>query len=235
MKAKVHKDNLGGSAGRRLHRRRGIRCLVVALVAIMVIDASPPQTPGLGRIRPYLSQAVKRVGLWQGEWTLFAPNPKLNNSWLSAELEQIDAGSEGELGSGSERNIEYWNSTYWPDTNAWEKFVGFRRMNYNIRVPLQNELVRADFSDYLARQMISPHARYIPPETSGLEGGWQVDSEVDAVVPENSQAEPSELYRLSVFQNALNISMPPDGTLPSREDTLWLTTSKNLTIREYRP
>ncbi|MEZ6136483.1 MAG: hypothetical protein R3C53_16430 [Pirellulaceae bacterium] len=42
-------------------------------------------------------------------------------------------------------------------------------------------------------------------------------------------------WRIVLSRNQMNMSMPDDGTLPARDDTLWIATSVNLLTREYSP
>jgi hypothetical protein len=149
----------------------------------------------------HFSAALGRVGLWQGQWTLFAPNPKINNAWLAAEVYRPD---------GTQH--EFWSSTYWADTSGWERFRGFRHINYNNRIQTQGQQAANDLADYLARRLIGPTA--VP---------------IDVDQPLDSR------WRLVLSRNELNLSLPDNGQLPTRDETLWISTSQNLTVREYQP
>ncbi len=170
---------------------------------VILIDTAPPQLFGVKQAQARLHPLLNFCGLWQGRWTLFAPNPKINNSWLSAEVYEPN----GKLN-------EIWNSIYWPETNGWERFRGFRHINYNNRIQTVNKEAADDFADYLARHLIAATAHSVPLDGSTASSGR---------------------WRIVLSRNELNISLPDDGTLPTREETLWIVASKNLTVREYLP
>lgn len=184
-------------------RRRCVRIFVIVIMAVVFIETAPPQIAGVRQVQARLHPVLNTLGLWQGRWTLFAPNPKINNSWLSAEIYEPG----GKL-------KEIWNSTYWAETKGWERFLGFRHINYNNRIHTINKQAADDFADYLARQLIAPTAHCVSPDTSTTtDGRW----------------------RIVLSRNELNISLPDDGTLPTRDETIWIVASKNLTVREYLP
>ncbi len=190
---------------RRL-KRWGVRLFFILFLGILVIDTVPGTLVGAPQAKSLLSPWLNRCGLWQGQWTLFAPKPKINNSWLSAEVYAPDGTQQ-----------QFWNSTYWAETTTWERFSGFRHINYNNRIQSQGKLAADDLADYLARELISPAAS-------------AVDSSV--VGPAVDQA---GAWRLVLSRSELNVVLPDDGTLPTRDETLWISTSQNLTVREYQP
>ncbi len=201
-------------------RRVAIRAFFLAFVAIVAIDTAPATWKWLQPAKQTLSPLLRRVGLWQGQWTLFAPNPTLNNAWLSAEVFRPDGTQE-----------QIWNSAYWAKTNGWERFVGFRRMNYAIRMAAVNPSVANDLCDYLARQLIASTARPIAqPIVSG-----------DASQPPAGAADTAATrdlarpWKIVLSRNQMSIVLPADGTLPKRDETISIASSKNLAVREYRP
>ncbi len=193
-------------------KRWGVRVFFIAFVIVLVIDTAPATLVGIAPAKVYLWPLLNRVGLWQGQWTLFAPNPRINNAWLSAEVYRPDSSQP-----------EYWNSIYFAGTSTWERFSGFRHINYNNRIQTQGPEALADLSDYLARQLISPTARPVVA--------------LEAKIGEHSSEPVSQLpnWRIVLSRNELNVSLPDDGTLPTRDETLWISSSQNLSIREYQP
>ncbi len=194
--------------GQRL-QRLAIRLFMCFICAAVLIDTAPNSLRFLSGAKLKLTPWLNRMGLWQGGWTLFAPNPGINNTWISAEVYAPDG------------QLDTWNSTYWADTNGWQRFRGFRHINYTNRIQTQGKAAADDYADYLARQLISPTASAIIAEPE------QLATSIDA----DSQSH----WRLQLARNRMNISLPDDGTLPSREETMWISSSENLTVREYLP
>ncbi|MCA9133815.1 MAG: hypothetical protein KDA45_11700 [Planctomycetales bacterium] len=188
-------------------RRQIVRCFALLILLVIAIDTSPDVHAWLRQAKVKMAPVVRRPGLWQGQWPLFAPNPVLNNAWISAEITSPD----GEL--------TFWNSPYWGDTGSWEKFYRFRYLNYYNRLPSQNPLAIEEFADFLARTLISPTAH-------------PVDFALDA---DATTAPSAPTWKMSLFRSKLNFTLPEDGSLPSRDEILWIASSKNLTVRAYRP
>ncbi|MEZ6136484.1 MAG: hypothetical protein R3C53_16435 [Pirellulaceae bacterium] len=80
-------------------KRWAIRLFVLTMFGIIAIETLPrrinwssqpvefgPVQDAKAMISPFTCQ----TGLWQGEWPLFAPDPILNNAWLSAEIHDPD-------------------------------------------------------------------------------------------------------------------------------------------------
>lgn len=193
---------------------RGWRCMAVRIffvvfATVVAIDIAPRKWTWLRPVKQVVCPPLNYFGLWQGQWALFAPNPILNNAWLSAEVYRPD---------GSQQEV--WNSTYWANSNGWDRFVGFRRMNYGNQMAAADPGAANDLADYLARLLISPTAR--PVEHPVAEAA-------ESVGPSQST------WRLVLTRSQMNIVLPDDGTLPARDQTLWISSSKNLAVREYLP
>lgn len=116
-----------------------IRSFVLLIVAMIVIDAWPVQSWNLIIKRPTV-KLMDMIGLRQGSWAMFTPNPVLNNRWISAEMKTKDG-----------RTIN-WDSPLWSRATIWEKFVGFRHVNYFNRI-FQSWCTTGgeDFLQHLAR------------------------------------------------------------------------------------
>lgn len=179
-------------------RRKLVRLFFCLILIALVAEASPDELPGAGYAKRWLGPWLNRMGLWQGQWTLFAPNPKINNAWISAEVYAPDGTQSA-----------FWNSTYWAETSTWERFAGFRHINYNNRIQTQGKRAADDLADFLARSLITP----------------------TAVATTDRQ----DARRLVLSRTELNVVLPGDGTLPNRDETMWISTSQNLTVREYQP
>ena len=80
--------------------------LSVIIIEVLPYNFRGKQIGSTNYVKECIAPATRFAGLWQGEWPLFAPNPGINNSWISAEIEA----PTGEL--------ECWNSTYWATTSG---------------------------------------------------------------------------------------------------------------------
>lgn len=205
-------DSLAEDHNARTEPSRGgrlfARLLVLIVLTFIFVEAAPGRLSITRWARPKLSPVLTRLGLWQGEWTLFAPNPGINNAWLSAEIYPPHG------------DVRMWNSTYFAEASGWELFLHFRHINYNNRLHATDRAAADDFADYLARRLISPTARPI---------------EALPTDAQESSALENDAWELSLFRSQLNLTMPDDGSLPTREETLWISTSENLTVRRYAP
>ena len=93
-------------------RLYAINAFIAAMLAILAIDALP-QTP-VG-VQLLIQPTLTRLGIYQGTWTLFAPDPDRTNTRLRAEITYRD----GERAT--------WTMPDWRKVSAWEMFVTHRR------------------------------------------------------------------------------------------------------------
>ncbi len=198
-----------------LWRRWLIKLFVATLLLVIAIQCTPRQFAWIDLAKDASGPLARRLGLSQGEWSLFAPEPTLNNAWFSAEIYAPDG------------TLTSWNSTYWGTASGAQKFRDFRMMNFGNRLSRRDPLAREDFADYLARKMIGPNARAVVT----AEGDTQPAREGSSEMPSS----PAERWRLVLFRSQLKMTLPADGTLPSRNETLWISSSQQLVEREYQP
>jgi hypothetical protein len=176
------------SARSVINKPAAIRCFALLIICVAVIDVLPRSWNWLAVPKQYLTAVLNRVGLWQGEWPMFAPDPIINNGWFTAEIHAIDG------------SVTQWDSPYWYLQSGWDKFVRFRHMDFFNRLPLlHNRPAAEDFADYLGRQAVKPAAA------------------------------------VKLYRNQLSIQMPSDGTIPSRDEIVWLFNSEPVAIRNYQP
>jgi hypothetical protein len=177
------------SLGSTESRRKAARLIFCTAVLVILLDILPPTWPWLSRPKHWLSQVLNRVGLWQGQWTMFAPDPVLENALLSVEFKINDQKSEE------------WNSPDWKHVGILEKFYRFRHVNFFNRIHLdRNRAALNDFSDYLAT-----HDRQ------------------------------ASIRSLKIFRNSMTLLPSDNGTIPDRDDWIWVSRSDFLTERRYDP
>lgn len=96
-------------------RRYFLNAFIALIVAIIVIDTLP-QSPGA--VRRSLTPLLTRLGINQGYWDLFAPEPDRANTRIKAEITYRD---------GEKRT---WNGPDWSTVSIWEKWAGHRRFEW---------------------------------------------------------------------------------------------------------
>jgi hypothetical protein len=208
-------------------KKTWVRLLILVLPIIIAIDAAPRTVPGIDFLQYHLTPPLRFLGLWQGRWTLFAPNPVINNGWISAEIYGVQKlNDQGYM----EKETLTWNSPYWNRYSSWEKFYRFRHVNYYNRLPYREQEAANDFAEYLYRQLASPPVQAVSvgaPLRRAGEPATGIEWEA-AGIPANS-------VEVHLYLNNLNIIMPDDGTLPLHDEETWMSVSRNLTIRKIQP
>jgi hypothetical protein len=92
-----------------------INGFIVCLLALILVDAMPFSPPLL---RAKIAPLLYLVGLKQGEWNMFAPNPDSKNERLSAEIVYADG------------TVASWQSPAWREESPFARFPKSRRQEY---------------------------------------------------------------------------------------------------------
>jgi len=95
---------------------------IALLLAVVAIDTLPQSPPAL---RDALVPTLVRLGIKQGSWNLFAPEPDHVNNRLRAEITYRD---------GEKRE---WHGPDWTNVSIWEKWAGHRRFEWYDHITLQ--------------------------------------------------------------------------------------------------
>ena len=104
-------------------RHYAVNAFIALILLLLVID-TVPQSPGALRLG--IGPLMWKLGIHQGLWTLFAPDPDRTNTRLKAEITYRD---------GERRE---WKGPDWRAVSAWDKWVGHRRREFLDHVPLSN-------------------------------------------------------------------------------------------------
>jgi hypothetical protein len=91
-----------------------VNTFIATLLVALAIDALP--SPLALRLR--VQAILTRLGLDQGSWSLFAPDPDSINLRLRAEITYLD---------GERRE---WNAPTWRTLTPWKMFIGHRRREW---------------------------------------------------------------------------------------------------------
>ncbi len=191
-------------------RRFWVRLSFLVIASALILDVCP-WWPLLNRPKQALSSVLNRIGLCQGEWPLFAPNPIVDNGWFSADL------------TDKEGNRFTWNSPHWVQTNSWDRFYKFRHLNFYNRLHLlHNAPAVNDFSDYLARTISTdPKNRTV-----------DITTELPKSEP-NPSDRSSPVREVKVYKISKLMMLTEEGTLPTRDETIWTLRTELLSKKEY--
>jgi hypothetical protein len=185
-----------------------IRIFVLVFAVVVAIDTLPDAWTQRFHFRRDLHRCLAYLGLWQGDWPLFAPNPTLRNGWIVAEIRDKDG------------NQAIWVSTDWSKASVWQKFYGARHLNYHQRVVLRPEASR-DLADYL-QQAIPKKENAVPAPR------WNDQFEP---LPPVSFAPPIREVALYHHRQSLNLAV--GEPIPEESEIVWSQKSSFLVKREY--
>lgn len=173
-----------------------IRIFLGAFILAIGIDTVPSHYTAIEPIRKPLNFAINTLGLGQGDWPLFAPNPIINNNTIVAEIED------------QKQQRFQWSSPDWSQKSVWFKFHQFRQMNYFQRLP-RYPLAYENFANYLAQAV--PNQQAVKPA---------LDLVANPTEPDNpSMTKP--LRQLTLSQAQFEIVLPEGEELPKTDDIYW--------------
>ena len=125
-------------------RRRIVHVFVWVLLLIIATSAAPTLHPGQDVVRQWLDPFVDGVGLWQGQWALFGPEPDKINVVVVGLVEFAD-GARAE-----------WRHPEWGQLSGLQKFRFFRFMEFTDGIRRdQNRGAWPAFAEYVVR--VRPH------------------------------------------------------------------------------
>ena len=191
-------------------KKNAIRLLAILFCVFVAIDVIPESYSFASRPKAWVHSVLVPLGLSQGDWPLFAPNPVLNNGVLVAELTDRSG------------NPATWTSVDWQEASVWTKFYRFRHMNYQQRLP-NTYTAASDFADYLLRA--------IPAEESAVGSiRWS---------PDNQMLEPAAIEppmrEIKLYKYRNTMVLEEGQPLPKIDQTQWSTQINFLVRRESQP
>jgi hypothetical protein len=114
---------------------------IVCFVTLGLIDATPVTSATHARLKSAVDLFLDKIGLWQGYWRLFAPEPRKINVTVSARF----------IGDGVALE---WNSPDWRELSVFEKFFLVRHTKFYDALRLdENQGAWAAFAEYRLRQL----------------------------------------------------------------------------------
>ena len=152
MRTSVQADDVPGGI-----RRQTIRGVFLLIVFVLVTSGAPTLHWSQNALRERLDLYVDAVGLWQGQWELFAPEPDKINVAVVGIVEFAD-------GETSE-----WRHPDWGELGPLGKFRSFRLMEFTdgIRRDANSGAWRT-FAEYVVRTHPHPTNAYVPPTRVSL-------------------------------------------------------------------
>jgi hypothetical protein len=100
-------------------RLYAVNAFIAVIVTVVLLDTIP-QTPKA--VRAKIAPLLFRLGIHQGEWNLFAPDPDKANTRWHAEITYRD---------GEKRE---WQGSDWGQVSAWDKWIGHRHVEWSDHV-----------------------------------------------------------------------------------------------------
>jgi hypothetical protein len=145
-----------------IKKRRTQSFLIFIFVVLEVIDVTPEFNKPIVWLRKQIDPILDLSGLWQGPWSLFAPDTDKINTRVSAEVLFSDG------------SISYWNSPEWVGMSATQRFLRFREAEYydSIRND-SNSAGWPSFADWVIRNVVLGKENRFPVEIT-LFRHWNV-------------------------------------------------------------
>ena len=125
-------------------RRVATNLFICVLLFLMVADAMPSFGSFHQRIKEWIDPVLDITGLWQGDWTLFAPEVVKRNARMSAEI----------LCTNGVTLL--WNSPMLHELSIPERFLAFRDGEFFDTIRNDSESgAWESMADYLARTEVA--------------------------------------------------------------------------------
>jgi hypothetical protein len=215
--------------------------VVIAIDTIpLAISSGPGPFSFVYSLKTAIRPALRPTGLWQAEWRLFAPDPVIRNCWwtieakgeLSGEL-QHELNPQGEQTEPGQAIPLSWNSPFWGEIGPAQKFFKRRHIAYTRRLSEFPISVVEDYADHWVRERFGNRLHAL--------GNLQLDDVLiengllGSSVAGSIDASEPYLLELNVYRNELKLSLPDDGSLPTREENVWLSVTEKYLQRRYGP
>ncbi len=154
---------------------------IAALLSLLLIDGLPCTHEGHRRVKNFLDPVVDSLGLWQGNWKLFAPDPDHMNTWVEAKVTLSDG------------SVFRWTTPDWQKRSLFEKFIQGRHPKFWDAFRLdKRKAIWPYVTAYAASLAPRPSPDVKPQKVELIRHWWDVPppSEIDAVMAEYGSAVP---------------------------------------------
>jgi hypothetical protein len=194
--------------GRSKIANRFIQAFVLVFAIAVAVDVTPNSWVPHSVIRAKVRGGLGYLGLAQGEWSLFAPNPGMRTGFIVGEVRD---------GSG---NIAAWTSPDWSQQSIAAKFLKFRHLNYYQRVVLVHQASN-DLADYLQRSI---------PTRERVEPGIRLTEDL-TIVPSDPIVPPIKQVILHYHHPLINLAY--EEPIPKPTELVITETDRFLVKRDY--
>lgn len=185
-----------------------IRVFVLLFSIVVAVDVAPDSWVSHSTFQRHLRLGLECLGIAQGEWSLFAPNPGMRTGFIVGEV--LDR----------EGNSAVWKSPDWSREGVVTKFFKFRHLNYYQRVVLSQD-ASIDLADYLHRSI--PNQETVEPGIRLTETLNIVSS--DPLVPPVS--------RVNLYHHHPLINLSYEEPIPAPSERVTSETDRFLVKRDY--
>jgi hypothetical protein len=185
-----------------------IRTFVIMFAIAVAVDVIPDSWIPHSVIRANVRCGLGYLGLAQGEWSLFAPNPGMRTGFIVGDVRD---------GVG---NIAVWKSPDWSQECIAAKFLKFRHLNYYQRAVLNQEASN-DLADYLQRSI---------PTREKVEPGIRLTEDL-TIVPSDPIVLPIRQIILHHHHPLINLAY--EEPIPKPTNLVTTETDRYLVKRDY--
>ncbi len=149
--------------------RRVTNAFQALLLFVLATSALPTLHTAQDKLREMLDPLVDAVGLWQGQWELFAPEPDKVNVRVVAIVEFADGVTGG------------WRSPNWQEMSAAARFRHFRLSEFVDGIRLDNNSgAWHAFARWVAREVEHPEGGDAAPVHVTLWRYWVIIPEPES-------------------------------------------------------
>ncbi|MFT3926621.1 MAG: hypothetical protein QM778_29020 [Myxococcales bacterium] len=140
-----------------------INGFAVLLMGALLQDALPGDSPARTSLRQLCGQVLYPLGLWQGDWKLFAPDPKRTNAWIEAKV----TFRNGESGS--------WKSPDWEQQSAGDEILQGRHAKWWDALRRDDSRVLwPALARFAASRLARPERGLVPARVELVRHWWDV-------------------------------------------------------------
>lgn len=119
-------------------KRGTCNAFIISVLVLIFIDGFPFSPVPL---RDLVDPALDKLGIYQGEWNMFAPEPDTVNTRLSADIEYYDG------------TLAHWSTPEWRKLSYFQRIMRFREHEYLEKAStLPYAQIWPELADFIVRE-----------------------------------------------------------------------------------